>query len=90
MYTSQLQNVLDAAKRDAIGAGSEELKVEFLLTAAARNPECSLLLSRCLAIPLAKIRESFPPLDFSGTLFDSPMNLDSVSQEIIAKYIEMD
>lgn len=89
MYTSQLQNVLDAAKRDAIGAGSEELKVEFLLAAAARNPECSLLLSRCLAIPLAKIRESFPPLDFSGTLFDSPMNLDSVSQEIIAQSIEM-
>ncbi len=89
MYTSQFQQVLEAAKRDALGAGSEEMKVEFLVAAAARSAECSLLLSRCLDLPLAKLRESFPPLDFSGTYFDSPMDLDAPAQEILAQAIEL-
>jgi cell division protease FtsH len=89
MFTNQFQQVIEAAKRDAFGAGSEELRVEFLLAAAARSAECSLLLSRCLDIPLAKIREVYPPLDFSGTLFDSPMSPDAEAKEVLAQSIEL-
>lgn len=89
MFTSQLQQVLDSAKRDAFSAGCEDLKVEFLLSAAVRSPECSLLLARLLNIPLTRLREKYPPLDYSGTLFDSPMNLDKPSQEILAQAIEL-
>ncbi len=89
MFTSQFQQVIDAAKRDAFSAGSEELKLEYLVSAASRNPECSLLLSRCLDISLANIREAYPPMDFLGTLFDSPMPVHTDVKEIFAVAIEL-
>lgn len=88
MFTSQFQQVIDSAKRDAFGASCEELNLEFLVSAAARNSECSLFLSRCLDLPLAQIREVFPPLNFLGTLFEAPMTVHEKVKEILAQSIE--
>jgi len=85
MFTDQAQLVLNQAKRDALTLGSEELTLESLLAATARQAEGGVLLARCLGLAVEQLREQRRTLPSEGTLYAGRMALSKDVQAVIGQ-----
>lgn len=89
MYTEIALQIIESAKREVLGEGKKELTLAALISAMAHSSEGSILLAHCLKITIARLREIYPPYEFSGTLYAEQMNTSEEVRDILMAAVEL-
>lgn len=82
MFTAQVQQLMDQAKRDERTQGEDELRLSTLL-AAVQQSEGRVLLSRCLGLPVERTSSGPQGREPRASLFEGPMSVTRELQQVI-------
>jgi hypothetical protein len=85
MFKPPLQALLDSAKRTAWFQGSRELDLSAVVAATASHAEGRVRLADCLAIPLDRLKQAFPPAQEITPSHSAPMPLAKDLKTVLEK-----